>query len=189
MAFAEKIDGQNIILERARPTFKLAEELMVLVDESRNELLPWLSWADTNRKPEDEFDWLLNWCEKHWQDDNGYAYIIKKKSDGKMLGAIDFMKIHNKWKSGEIGYWLRSSETGHGYMHEAVAVLEKEIFAHDINRVVIRNDVRNLRSANVAAKAGYHLDGVMRQDTYSDYEKRFINNNIWSKLKEEYNLD
>ena len=41
MAFAEKIEGQNIILERARPSFQLAEELMVVIDEARNELWPW----------------------------------------------------------------------------------------------------------------------------------------------------
>ena len=187
MSFPEKIDGERIVLERAVPTFALAAELLVLVDESRSELLPWLSWAERNTKPEDEFDYLLNWCDKHWQDGEGYAYVIRKKADGKLLGSIDFMKINHDWKCGEIGYWLRSSEVGHGYMHEAVALLEKEVFAHDFNRIVIHNDTRNIRSANVAEKAGYHLDGVLREDRISTVEKIFVSTNEWSKLKAEYN--
>lgn len=189
MNFSEEIRGKNIVLQRALPTFALAEELLQAIDESRNELLPWLSWADTNRKPEDEFAYLLNWCDKHWQDSSGFAYIIRKISDGKLLGMIDLMHVRTDWKCGEIGYWLRSSEVGHGYMHEAVALLEKEVFTHDINRITIVNDVRNKRSMNVAERAGYHLDGVMRQDRLSYYEHILTTNNIWSKLKEEYHPD
>lgn len=189
MAFAEKIEGQRIILERPPLSFELAEELLKSVEESRNDMLPWLRWAATNKKPEDEYGWLLNWSEKHWQEDSGYAYIIKKKADGKLLGSIDVVTADYTNKHCEIGYWLRSSEVGNGYMHEAVSLLEKEAFTRGFNRIIIRNDVRNLRSANVAAKAGYHLDGIMRQDSYSEHEKCFVSHNIWSKLKEEYNPD
>ncbi len=189
MSFPEKIDGERIVLERAVPTFALATELLELVDESRDDLLPWLSWAEKNTAPEDEYGYLLNWCDKHWQDDEGYAYVIRKKADGKLLGTVDFMKIDREWKCGEIGYWLRSSEVGNGYMHEAVALLEKEVFKQDFNRIVITNDTRNIRSANVAKRAGYHLDGVLRQDKISEVEKIFVSTNIWSKLKEEYKRD
>ena len=186
MNFPHTVQGERIVLKRARATFKLAEELIAAVNESRTDLLPWLPWALENKKAEDEFGWLLNWCEKNWREKIGYAYIVRKKDDGKLLGSIDFMKVNASWKCGEIGYWLRSSEVGHGYMNEAVKLLEKEVFARDFNRIIIINDTRNTRSANVAARAGYHLDGVLRQDRTSPTENIFVDTNIWSKLKSEY---
>jgi len=186
MDFAEKIEGDRIILERARPSFKLAEELLVLVEESRTHLLPWLPWANKNKTPEDEYAWLFDWCEKNWNEKLGYAYIIREKNSGKLLGSIDFIEVNETHKTGEIGYWLRSSAVGNGYMHEALLLLEKEGFKQGLNRIVIRNDPRNIRSGNVAERAGFHLDGVLRQDRYSDDEKLFADTNVWSKLKSEY---
>ena len=186
MNFPRIIQGEKIVLKRADATFKLAEELVTAVDESRKDLLPWLPWALNNKTAEDEFGWLLNWCEKNRKENVGYAYIIRKKDGGKLLGSVDFMKINKEWKSGEIGYWLRSSEVGHGYMQEAVRLLEKEVFARDFNRITILNDTRNTRSVNVAKRAGYHLDGILRQDRTSPTENIFVDTNIWSKLKSEY---
>jgi RimJ/RimL family protein N-acetyltransferase len=71
-------------------------------------------------------------------------------------------------------------------MSEALAALEKEVFGQGINRIYIGNDTRNIRSVNVAKRAGYHLDGVLRQNRWDDYSQSFVDSNVWSKLKEEY---
>lgn len=186
MNFAEKITGEKITLEQTETTFKLAEELIALVDTSREDLLPWLTWALKNKTAEDEFAYLLNWCQKNKDDDVGCAYAIRENTSGRLVGTIDFFRADQKEKSGEIGYWLGSEFVGKGYMHEAVMLLEKEIFNQGFNRIVIRNDIRNMRSANVAKRAGYHLDGVLRQNHWSEYENCFTSSNIWSKLREEF---
>ena len=56
-------------------------------------------------------------------------------------------------------------------------------------RIVIKNDVRNIQSANVAKNAGYHLDGIMRQDRFNEKTGTFRDTNIWSKLKFEEKND
>ena len=71
-------------------------------------------------------------------------------------------------------------------MQEAVRALETEAFQAGINRIIIRNDTQNLRSARVAKKAGYTLEGIMRQDAWDDYHKRLRDTNIWAKLKSDW---
>jgi ribosomal-protein-serine acetyltransferase len=63
----------------------------------------------------------------------------------------------------EIGYWCRSSETGKGYVTEVVQALSKVAFEHlGAARVEIRCDDSNLRSAAVAERCGYTLEGVLK---------------------------
>lgn len=183
MNFPEKIEGQKITLERAKATFELANELFALVENSRENLLPWLPWALKNKTPEDEFDYLLNWCQKNWKEEKGYAYVIRENTSGHLVGSIDFFKTDNMHKNGEIGYWLDIEYIGKGYMSEAVKLLETEVFNQGFNRIVISNDTRNLRSANVAERAGYHLDGILRQASWSESENCFVDTNVWSKIK------
>ena len=185
MSFPEKIAGQKIVLERAVATFDLARELFALAESSRESLLPWLPWALKNKTPEDEFDYLLNWCEKHWNSGEGYAYVIREKVANRAAGVIDFVNVHTNDKSGEIGYWLGTEFVGNGYMHEAIKLLEQEIFAQGFNRIVIGNDTRNIRSANVAKRAGYHLDGVLRKNRWSEIESCFTSANVWSKIRDD----
>ena len=89
-------------------------------------------------------------------------------------------------KSGEIGYWLSNDAVGHGYMQEAIKALQAEAFKLGFNRIVIGNDTTNARSVGVAKRAGYHLDGVMRQDCWDDFHNRFRDTNVWSLLKSEW---
>ena len=129
---------------------------------------------------------MLNWCDKNWKEGKGYAYIIRENISGRLVGSVDFFDIDAKNKCGGIGYWLGSEFVGNGYMHEAVLLLEKEIFAQGFNRIFIGNDTRNIRSANVAKRAGYHLDGVLRQDRWSEIESCFVDTNVWSKIRADF---
>ncbi|HET9494837.1 MAG TPA: GNAT family N-acetyltransferase, partial [Chloroflexia bacterium] len=65
-----------------------------------------------------------------------------------------------------IGYWIRPTAVGRGYVTEAVKLLTA--FALDVleaKRVEILCDERNVPSANVARRAGYVLEGVRHNDS------------------------
>ena len=184
MNFPNKIEADRIFLQRPHPvTSELAQEIYSGVDSCRSYLGKWLPWANDTCSPQDEMAYLTDWCEAHWENDEGFAYLIREKETKKFLGIIDLIKVNQKHKSAEIGFWLLKDATGKGYMIEAVKALEKEVFKQGFNRIVIKNDIENIKSANVAKNAGYHLDGVMRQDRWLEGEKRFRDTNIWSKLK------
>ena len=183
MDMPEKIEAERIVLKKPEPSFELAKIIFAAVEESRENIRPWLAWADKTLKQEDSYEFLINWCEKNWQNKTGFTYLFYDKTDGRLLGCIDLLDIKEKHKSGDIGYWIRTSAEGKGYMHEAVLALEKAAFDAGFNRITIGNDTRNARSANVAARAGYHLDGVLRQNRWSEYWQSFVDSNVWSKLK------
>ena len=65
----------------------------------------------------------------------------------------------------EIGYWCRRGETGKGYVSEGVAALaELALGRLGGARVEIRCDDLNLRSAAVAERCGFALEGILAND-------------------------
>jgi len=184
----EKIVSERIVLVRPYPaSFELAKEIFEKVELSRKTLRDWLPWVDGTKTPEDEYmGWLVNWCEKNWKEGRGFAYLIRHKKTKAVLGAIDLMRYIEQNKSAEIGYWLSDDAVGHGYITEAVHTLEKIGFEQGLNRIVIANDAENVRSVNVTKRCGYHLDGVMRKEQWSERWGSFRDHNVWSKLKSEW---
>ena len=122
----EKIESERIVLVRPNPpTIELAKEIFEKVELSRKTLRDWLPWVDGTKTPEDEYTgWLINWVQKHWDEGCGFAYIIRNKKTNALLGAIDLMEYSESDKSALIGYWLSDDAVGHGYMTEAVVMIE-----------------------------------------------------------------
>ena len=65
-----------------------------------------------------------------------------------------------------MAYWIRTKFTGQGYVTEAVNGITAFAFKHlKANRVEIRCDAQNIRSAAVAKRCGFLLEGILRHDT------------------------
>ncbi|MBR1544901.1 MAG: GNAT family N-acetyltransferase, partial [Alphaproteobacteria bacterium] len=190
MQLPEQIETERLILKHpTKPTFKLAEELYKVVDESRETLRKWLPWVDDTNSKEDEFANYLLPSKEKWENGIGFNYLIYQKETDKFLGIITLFNVEEKLQSGEIGYWISDSAAGNGYMQESVYALENTAFKNGINRIVIKNDTLNIRSANVAKRCGYTLEGIMRQDTWNRYRECLNDTNIWSKLKSDWKKD
>ena len=186
MEFPSVIKTDRLVLERPQPiTFDLAKMLFDVVEKSRDHLKAFLPWVNKTLTPEDEFGYLKDYVDKRWNEQNGFCYFIYTADTHEFLGTIDLLHIEYEHKAAEIGFWLGIHAIGHGYMLEAVKALEKEAFAHDFHRIIIRNDTDNTKSANVAKNAGYHLDGIMRENRIYPDTGRFYSTNVWSKLKGE----
>ena len=183
----KKIKSERVILERPSPTFELAEEIFGKVNLSRKALRQWLSWVDGTKRPEDRYGWLVNGVQKNWKTGEGYPYLIRNQKTLDLLGVIDLMDYSEKHKSAEIGYWLSDDAVGYGYMSEAVKILEATAFKKGLNRIVIRTDVKNIRSDNVPKRCGYYLEGTLRSYKWDERHKKFADIHIWSKLKSEWN--
>lgn len=180
--FKDEIVGERIVLKRHQVTLEEAQQLFALTDESRSCLRVFLPWADFTHKVEDSFAFIYE-CNKGWNEKDKAEYSIWLKDSNTLIGGIGVMHF-DKNDSAEIGYWLGTRFQGKGYMQEAVRLIE-DAYLPNLIRLIIRNDVKNIKSANIPFKLGYHLDGIMRSahkypdDHYGDV-------NVWSKLRSEW---
>lgn len=180
----EKLEGDKLTLIRHTPKIELAEKIFISVDKNRDHLREWLDWVDLTKEPEDIMRYLFEVEEK---TKKGREFVYGIYLQGKIIGSINIFGISKENKSGEIGYWLDKKFCGRGYMTQSVKILEKECFEElELERVQIRCDLENLASASVAEKAGYTLEGVMRNKEYKKYFREFRSMKYYAKLKEEY---
>lgn len=156
----EELRGERVIVRPYR--VEDAEALKEAVEESRDHLRPWLPFADAHQSIEESRDFIIRSMAQWLLRENG-PLSIWQQSSGAFLGGVGF-HIHD-WdlRYFEIGYWLRASAEGHGYMIEAVRLVTDFLFERlGAQRVQIRCDALNLRSAAVAERLGFVQEARMR---------------------------
>jgi RimJ/RimL family protein N-acetyltransferase len=125
------------------------------IKESIKELKPWMPWATE--------DYTLEACEENLRGAIA-KYITREdfricfldKTTGRLLGNSGLHRI---------GYWCRTSETGEGYVTEVVRGLTKMCFEKlNAARVEIRCDDLNQKSAAVAERCGFGLEGILKNN-------------------------
>jgi RimJ/RimL family protein N-acetyltransferase len=141
-----------------------AQALFEAVAESRDHIRPWLPFADAHQSVEESRDWIIHQQAKILlREDMNFA--LWDTTSGRFVGGSG---LHPRnWKIGyfEIGYWLRVSATGHGYITETVKLFTDYLFTHlHANRVEIRCDAKNERSAAVPRRLGFVQEGLKRND-------------------------
>lgn len=156
----EELRGERVLL---RPYYEGdAEALFEAMIESRDHLRPWMPFADEHQTIDESRNWIIQQM-AHWLLRDDLVLSIWELSTGRYLGGTGLYP-HN-WEIGyfEIGYWLRASAQGHGYITEAMQLLTN--YALDslkANRLEIRCDELNVRSAAIPKRLGYVLEGRLR---------------------------
>lgn len=160
--FPDFIETERLLIRAPRP----GDGTVVnkATRETIAELQPWMPWAQTEPTPE-ESEMYVRQGAADWLTRKNLPLLIFRRSDGLFLGGTGFHRIDWSIPRVEIGYWLRTSETGKGYMTEAVEGLTRFAFETlGAVRIEIRCDARNVASAAVAKRAGYTLEGTFRYD-------------------------
>ena len=100
--------------------------------------------------------------------DEGQALFRAIEVDGQAVGSVALTRGVDVYRrSAELGYWLAEEYWGHGIMPQAVKQLCREGFARwDILRIYAEPYAENASSRRVLEKAGFTLEGVMRQGGY-----------------------
>mgnify|MGYP001627315437 CR=1 FL=1 len=149
------------------------------IEKNRTHLGAWLPWVDKTRK---EADSRFNIELQHeaWELGSVYDFAFYTQ-DGSFLGRGGLHTIDWSVPCGEFGYWLTEKAQGQGYLSEAIAALETEFFNLGFERLEIRCDPRNTRSAKVAERLGYTLEGVLRRETR--FQGTLRDTMVWAKLR------
>lgn len=135
------------------------------IRESLNELKPWMPWAQEAPTLE-ESELNAREARLRYLERKDMRLQLISKNTGGFIGGSGLHRIDWKARKFEIGYWVRTSCSGQGYITEAARAIAG--FAADVleaNRIEIRCDARNLKSARVAERLGYTLEGVLRDET------------------------
>jgi ribosomal-protein-serine acetyltransferase len=133
---------------RLRPfTAADADELHALIEANRDRLRPWMPWADQDR------DGTRAYLREVTSDPRDVQCAIV--CDGRLVGAIGVV-----FPVGipMVGYWLSGDAVGHGIVARALEALTAHAFEDlGLARLELRAAVDNVRSRNVAERAGFRL--------------------------------
>lgn len=156
----DELRGERVLLRPYREDD--AQALFEAVAESRDHLRPWESFADEHQIVEESRDLIIHWMAQ-WLTRKYLGVGIWEAATGHYLGGTG-LNPHD-WELGyfEIGYWIRATETGHGYVTEAAKLLTDYAFTNlHARRVEIRCNERNVRSAAVARRLGFVQEARLR---------------------------
>ncbi|MDT8718692.1 GNAT family N-acetyltransferase [Clostridium sp. 19966] len=115
-----------------------------------------------------------------------FDFIIKRCSDGALMGAAYIWQYISSRKSWEIGYVILPEFQGNGYCLESVKLLLSFAFKKlDAHKVVGMCHCDNLRSVYVMQKAGMSKQGVFREEYQCG--SKWVDQFYFSILEREYN--
>jgi len=141
------------------------ETIALAIAESRKRLLaadmPWVKeWDAPEHGPI-----YVRRCQAKWASREDLFFGLWDRSSGLYVGSSGLHRIVWNVPSVEIGYWIRSGYEGMGLITEATALIAA--FAFDCckaERVRIRCDAENARSAAVPRRLGFTHEATLRNE-------------------------
>ena len=137
-------------------------ELNAAILESFDELSVWMPWAD--HKPTlDESEENVRRAAAKFILREDLRISIFDRATGKLAGSTGLHRINWRLPSFEIGYWLRKSFTGKGYITEATNALTRFAFKEfKAKRIELRCNSKNEKSVAVFKRLGFEYEGCLR---------------------------
>lgn len=136
-------------------------DLFTAVQNSVAEVHPWLPWC----RPGYTLDEAEAWIQKEllaWESGSDYEFAIRTAT-GIYVGGAGINGVCASQSRGNLGYWVRSGQTGLGYASRAARLLRGFGLGDlGLQRIELVAALSNTGSLRVAEKAGAHREGVLR---------------------------
>lgn len=156
----DRLEGERVLLRPYRDDD--APAVFAAIDEARDHLAPWMGWVDFHRSVDDTRDYCRRMAAS-WILRSALIVGMFDRTDGRYLGGTGFHEPDWDGRTFEVGYWLRPSAVGRGYVTEAVRLLVGLAFgAFEAQRVELQCDANNGRSRRVAERCGFVFEGRLR---------------------------
>lgn len=160
-AFPLEIQGHELLMKSH--SLATAPIIFQAIDEDRERLREFLPWVDGTGAVQDTLEFIQLSHEKRASFELFDYGLYNTRNE--YCGSFG---IHNlKWEHRrcEFGFWLRKTAEGQGLIQKALDLVEPLCFQMGFHRLEIRCSARNQRSAKVAQRRGYTLDGRLREDS------------------------
>ncbi|AWB43746.1 GNAT family N-acetyltransferase [Paenibacillus sp. CAA11] len=176
----EQLETERLLIRA--PQWGDGKPLNAAIRESLEALRPFMPFARVTPEPE-ETEQVVRRGRLHYLDRTDMMMILCDKQTGELLGATGLHRINWDARRFEIGYWIRTSRSGQGLVTEAVNGITGFAVKHlEANRIEVRCDDRNHRSAAVARRAGFTLEGVLH-NWKRDEDGVLMNEMIFAKVR------
>ncbi len=158
----DELLGPRVLVRPLRPGD--GQAIWEAIEETREQLGPWMPWVSASRTAADSETYARQ-AQAKWLLREEMPGSVWDRETPRFLGNCGLHAINWSVPSCEIGYWLRTSAQGRGYMTEAVTLLCDLAFgALGMRRVGIRCDARNDRSAALARRLGFVPEATLRNE-------------------------
>lgn len=159
----ESFETARLLVRAPRPGD--GAEINVAVRESIAELRAWMDWAQGPLPAVEETEALVRRARVRFLAREALDFNAYLKATGEFVAKLGVPRLDWSVPKFEIGYWIRTGWGGQGLMTEAVGGLAAWGFETlGARRIEIRCDPRNLKSAAVATRLGFVLEGVLRNE-------------------------
>jgi RimJ/RimL family protein N-acetyltransferase len=154
------------------------------LDASVEHLRPWMGWMK-GPEPLSEHIRRARLHRGLFDTDQDYIYAIFNADETEVWGGTGLhprIGPHGR----EIGYWIHAQQIGRGVATEASAALTRVAFeVHKVDRVEIRCDPRNHRSAGVPRKLAFVHEATLRQNE-RDVSGELRDTMVWALIRAAY---
>jgi RimJ/RimL family protein N-acetyltransferase len=177
------VETRRLVLRCWEPRdVDLADEAVLA---SLEHLRPWMPWAREEPRTREASIELLRRLRAKFDFGEDFVYAIFDRQESRVLGGTG-LHMRAGTRSREIGYWIRADAINQGLATEAAGALTKIAFEVDeVERVAIRCDVANVRSARVPAKLGFTHEATLRRAGVAA-DGSACDEMVWALLADEY---
>ena len=179
--FPEEFETSQLIIRIPRPGD--GEVVYQAIKASLTEIKPWLPFAQKEQSLQDV---EINIREAHlnFLSRKDLRLLVFLKKTGELVASTGLHRMDWSVPKFEIGYWIDSRYSGNGYMMEAVQGIADFAFRElKARRVEIRCDSKNVKSRNVAERAGFKLETILKNDDLSADGNELLNTCIYASIK------
>lgn len=160
--FPESLETERLLIRA--PLWGDGVSMNEAIIESVEDLKPWMPFAQSIPTL-DESERFTREARLNFLKRKQLHMQIFNKDTGSFIGCSGMHHLNWELRNFEIGYWIRSSCAGKGYITEAVnGITDFAIRELEANRIEIRCSARNTKSSAVAERTGYTLEGIIRRE-------------------------
>jgi ribosomal-protein-serine acetyltransferase len=154
--FPDSLTSDRLLMRAPRPGDGQAVHAAIM--ESLPQLQRWMSWASPAPSLE-EVEEVQAQARRDFIARRDLRLLLFSQADGSFVGVSGLQPIDWSVPRFEIGYWVRTSQTGRGFATEAAArICRFALEELGAQRVEIWCEAENLASAAVARRAGFELE-------------------------------
>ena len=166
------------------PALEYTDQLFAIIQQHRSYLEEFLPWVKNIQKAWHANGFLKEAMLLNKGKQRLTTLIIHQKQ---LVGTVSLLKINQKDKRAEIGYWLTQDTQHKGIMTKSCQRLIQYAFnGLHLNRVEMRISANNPKSRKIPLRLNFTLEGRLRGYQKNTKQSDFEDVEIYGLLKSEW---